>query len=207
MQDTTLQGFLQDLASSRPTPGGGGAAAIMGAMGAALLSMVAHLTVGKKGYEPVQAEMLEQLAQTEMLRARFLELATQDALAFNQLMAGYRLPKETDADQAQRKTAIQKGLEAATRVPLACAQSCAQAIQLAQRSAEIGHQNVISDTGVAVLSLSAALRSAALNVQINLPSMHDTVLADTLRTQADALLAEYVPLAEAVHETVRQRLR
>ncbi len=207
MQDTTLQGFLQDLASRQPTPGGGAAAAIMGAMGSALLSMVANLTVGKKGYEQVQEEMLQQLAQAEALRTRFLELAAQDALAFNQLMAGYRLPKESAADQVQRSVAIQRALEAATRVPLLCAQTCAEAIRLAQRSAVIGHQNVISDTGVAVLSLLAALRSATLNVDINLPSIQDAAFADTVRAQTDVLLTEYVPLAETVHDTVRQRLR
>ncbi len=207
MQDTTLQGFLQDLASRQPTPGGGAAAALMGAMGVALLSMVANLTVGKKGYEQAQEEMLEQLAQAEALRARFLELAAQDAMAFNQLMAGYRLPKESAADKVQRSAAIQRGLEAATRVPLLCAQTCAEAMRLAQRSAVIGHQNVISDTGVAVLSLLAALRSAALNVDINLPSIQDAAFADTVRAQTDALLMEYIPLAETVHQTVRQRLR
>ncbi len=207
MQESTVQGFLQDLASRNPTPGGGGAAAIMGAMGAALLSMVANLTLGKKGYEAVEAEMQEQLAQTETLRARFLDLATQDALAFNQLMAGYRLPKQTQADQVLRAAAIQRGLEAATRVPLDCAHTCAEAIRLAQRSAVIGHQNVISDTGVAVLALLAALRSAALNVDINLPTIQDAAFVTRVRTQLEHLLQEDVPRAEAVHEAVRQRLR
>lgn len=206
MQDMTLQGFLDDLASRNPTPGGGGAAAVMGAMGAALLSMVANLTLGKKGYESVQDDMLEQLAQSEALRVRFVALVAQDAAAFNQLMAGYRLPKESEAEKVQRAEAIQKGLKAATQVPLRCAQACAEAIRLAQRSAATGHHNVISDTGAGVLSLLAALRSAALNVDINLPSIQDASFAGTVRAQTDALLEECIPLAESVHAAVKQRL-
>jgi formiminotetrahydrofolate cyclodeaminase len=206
MYKMPVEEFLDALASAAPTPGGGGAAAIMGAMGTALISMVANLTIGKKGYEAVEGEMKSQLETSEALRAQFTAMIADDVEAFNQLMGSYRLPKDTDEQKAARAHAIQEGLKQATRVPLACARLCGEAIRLSQRSAEHGNKAVISDTGAAVLSLQAALRSAALNVYINAPTIKDRTFADVASSELEALLAECVPLSEAVHETVKGRL-
>ena len=206
MQDMPLQQFLDELASAAPTPGGGGAAAIMGAMGAALISMVANLTIGKKGYEAVESEMQAQLAASEGLRARLTGMVADDVGAFNQLMAAYRLPKETASEKADRTVAIQEGLKQATRVPLACAHACAEVIRVARRSAEHGNRNVISDTGAGVLALQAALRSAALNVDINVPMIKDMAFVASARKEIDGLLQEYLPLGESVLAHVKSRM-
>lgn len=207
MTTPALQKFMDDLASAEPAPGGGGAAAAMGSMGVALLSMVARLTLGKKGYEGVTDEMQHQLEESESLRVRLFELVDQDAQVFNQLMAAYRLPKENDDQKATRVEAIQKGLQEATRVPLTCAEACAAGIRLAARSAETGNRNVISDTGAGVLALQAALRASALNVSINVPSIKDKDFAETARSRTASLLEECLPMAEAVHERVKARMR
>lgn len=206
MHTMPVQQFLDELASAAPTPGGGGAAAIMGAMGAALISMVANLTIGKKGYEGADAEMKAQLAASEALRARLTAMVADDVAAFNQLMGAYRLPKDTDAQKAQRAAAIQEGLKQATRVPLACAKACAEVILVAQRSAEHGNLNVISDTGAGVLALQAGLRSAALNVYINTPMIKDPDFVAQVSQELEALMAESLPLTEAVYARVRSRM-
>ncbi|MBU6504328.1 MAG: cyclodeaminase/cyclohydrolase family protein [Betaproteobacteria bacterium] len=206
MHNMPVQQFLDELASAAPTPGGGGAAAIMGAMGAALISMVANLTIGKKGYEAVEGEMKSQLAAAEALRARLTDMVADDVNAFNQLMAAYKLPKDTEEDKSARSEAIQESLKQATRVPLACAHACAEVIRVAQRSAEHGNRSVISDTGAGVLAVQAALRTASLNVGINVPSIKDATFAAVAQQEIDTLLNECLPLTEAVLARVQARM-
>jgi formiminotetrahydrofolate cyclodeaminase len=201
-----MAGFLDALASSAPTPGGGGAAALMGATGAALLSMVANLTIGKKGLEDVDAEMRTILAQAEALRAQLTAMIEDDVVAFNALMATYRLPKDSDEQKAARSAAIQQGLRGATEAPMACARAAAAVVRLSRRSAEIGNRNVISDTGVGVLAAQAALRSAALNVYINAPQLKDRVFADGIVQELEGLLAECSSASEDVYRLVVHRL-
>ena len=198
--------FLDELASGAPTPGGGGAAAVMGAMGAALISMVANLTIGKKGYEAVEEDMRALLNDSEALRGRMTAMVAEDAVAFDMLMASYKLPKGSDEEKAARSAAIQDGLKAATEAPLACARAAAEGVRLAARAVEQGNTNVISDVGVGVLASVGALRSAALNVNINAPQIKDRAWADHALTELDALLRECGPLAEQVHERVKARL-
>jgi formiminotetrahydrofolate cyclodeaminase len=206
MEKMPVQQFLDELASAAPTPGGGGASAIMGAMGAALIAMVANLTIGKKGYEAVEAEMKAQLVEAEGLRARLTAMVADDVSAFNQLMAAYRLPKDSDEQKAARSQAIQDGLKHATRAPLACARTCADVIRLAMRSAEHGNVNVISDTGAGVLAAQAALRSAALNVYINAPSIKEAAFVEASVAEVEALLSECLPLSESVYGAVRKKM-
>ena len=206
INDRSTEQFLADLASAAPTPGGGSAAAVMGAMGAALVSMVANLTVGKKGYEAVDADMRQLLAESEALRTKLAGMVAEDIAAFDSLMAGYKLPKATDEEKAARSAAIQAGLKAATEAPLSCARACAEAVRLAERAAAQGNLNVISDAGVGVLAAWAALRSAALNVHINAPQIKDRAWADAALTELQALLDECGPLSERVHETVKGKL-
>jgi formiminotetrahydrofolate cyclodeaminase len=204
--DQTIERFLDELASASPTPGGGSAAAITGAMGAALVAMVCNLTIGKKGYEAVDADMRALLEQTEALRARLTGMVAEDVAAFDALMASYKLPKTTDDEKAVRSAAIQAGLRQATEAPLACARACADVIRLADRAAEGGNANVISDAGVGVLAGWAALRSAALNVHINAPQIKDRAFADKALTELEALLAEGATLSEHVHDKVKRKL-
>ena len=204
--DQPVTQFLDELASSAATPGGGSGAAIMGALGAALVSMVCNLTIGKKNYAEVEGEMREVLHDAEALRQRLADMVAEDIAAFNGLMAAYGLPKLTDEDKAARGAAIQHALRAATEAPLACARACADVIKLSMRAAEVGNRNVISDAGVGALAAQAALRSAALNVDINVPSLQDQEFAKACRDEMDALLASAVPLSEQAIALVKSKL-
>ena len=201
-----LNTFLDQLASKSSTPGGGSAAAIMGAMGAALLSMVANLTVGKKNYQQVDAQMRELLARTEALRAEVTGMIQADVEVFDRVMAAYGMSKQTAAAQAARSAAIQAALQAATDVPLACAQLCADIIELCRPIAEQGNLNVISDAGVAVLAAHAALRSAALNVYINIGGIKDEAFVHDRRRQLELILSGADTTTESVYELVKSKL-
>lgn len=201
-----VQEFLDRLASSTATPGGGSAAAIMGAMGAALVSMVCSLTIGKKNYLEVEGEMTAVLCEAENLRARLTGMIAEDIAAFDALMAAYALPKETDGQAAARSAAIQAGLKQATEVPLACARVCAEVIALSHRAADKGNRNVISDAGVAALAAQAALRSAALNVYINAPGIEDREFAEARIAEVEVLLRDAFARSEAAFAIVMGRL-
>lgn len=204
--ESSVERFLAALASSQATPGGGSAAAVMGAMGAALVSMVCNLTIGKKNYAEVEPEMQAILREAESLRARIAGMVAEDVQAFDQLMAAYGLPKETDADKAARTAAIQDGLKAATDAPLACARACAEVIALTLRVAEKGNRNVISDAGVGALAAQAALRSAALNVYINVPMIKDAEFASSRKAAIESLLSGALPEAEQAYQVTVSRL-
>jgi formiminotetrahydrofolate cyclodeaminase len=198
--------FLDELASGAPTPGGGSAAAIMGAMGAALISMVCNVTIGKKGHEAVEAEMKAVRDESEKLRLRLTALVAEDVAAFDALMAAYRLPKSSEEDKSRRAAAIQSSLLGATETPLACARACAEVVALSRRAGEKGYAGVISDAGVGVLAANTALRSAALNVHINAPSLKDRAFADAATAEVEKLLDDCARESELVLELVRNRL-
>jgi formiminotetrahydrofolate cyclodeaminase len=198
--------FLDELASGAPTPGGGSAAAIMGAMGAALISMVCNVTIGKKGHEAVEAEMKSVRDESEKLRLRLTSMVAEDIAAFDGLMAAYRLPKVTDEDKSRRAAVIQSSLRAATDTPLACARACAEVVALSRRAGEKGFAGVISDAGVGVLAANTALRSAALNVYINAPSLKDRDYAAAATAELEQLLDDCARESELVFELVRSRL-
>jgi formiminotetrahydrofolate cyclodeaminase len=202
----TLENFLDSLASKAPTPGGGSAAAVIGAMGAALISMVCNVTLGKKGMEDVAAEMRAVCAGSEDLRRRLTAMIAADIAAFDGLMSAYRRPKSTDAEKAQRSAAIQESLVAATNTPLDCARACAEVIKLSRRAAQHGYSGVISDAGVGVLAAHTALRSAALNVQINAPLLEDRAFAARAGEELQTMLAAAAAESESVFALVRGRL-
>jgi formiminotetrahydrofolate cyclodeaminase len=201
----TIQTFLDGLASSAPTPGGGGAAAISGAMGAALLSMVCNLTIGKK-YVEVEEELKQILGQSEALRTELTGMIADDVEAFDAVMGAYGLPKVTDEEKAARAEKIQAALKVATDVPLACCRACRKVIDLAEIVADKGNLNVISDAGVAVLSAHAGLRSAALNVYVNAKGLDDRAFADERLRELEALLGSAGPLNESIYEVVKAKV-
>jgi formiminotetrahydrofolate cyclodeaminase len=206
MTQSSVEKFLDDLASGNPTPGGGSAAAIMGAMGAALVSMVCNVTIGKKGYEAVEAEMRSVLSESERVRRRLTAMVAEDIAAFDSILAAYKLPKSTEEDKAVRAAAIQAGLRRATEVPLDCARVCAEVIALSRRASEQGYLNVISDGGVGVLAGYTGLRSAALNVYINAPALKDRVFAAQATAELEKLLEFCGAESEAVYKIVRDKL-
>jgi methenyltetrahydrofolate cyclohydrolase len=204
--EQSLHRVLDELAGSAPTPGGGSAAALMGAMGAALVSMVCNLTIGRKGYEGEEAEMRQALDEAEALRKRLTAMIDADVQAFDGLMAAYKLPRATEQDKASRSHAVQQALKQATDVPLGCAQACAEVVELARRVAPIGSRSVISDAGVASLAAYAGLRSAALNVAINVPSIQDADFVRSRRERVDQLLSRCADDSELAYQTVLGRL-
>jgi formiminotetrahydrofolate cyclodeaminase len=207
IKDTTTEQFLTELASRAATPGGGSAAAVMGAMGAALTAMVCHLTIGKKKYATVEAELRGVLDRADALRARLVYAIEEDVGAFNAVMAAYGLPKETPDQQRDRHAAIQSALREATDAPLACARLCHEVIELAAIVSEKGNSAVISDGGVAALAAHAALRSAALNVYVNAKAIEDRAFAEDRLLQLGAMLDAAAALAEATYKGVASALR
>jgi len=206
IKDTAVESFLDALASSAATPGGGSAAAIMGGMGAALVSMVCNLTIGKKKYVEVEADMKDVLAKAEDLRHRMTGMIQDDVRAFDTVMGAYGMPKETDAEKEARGAAIQDGLKQATEVPLRCCHLAREVIDLALVASEKGNLNVISDAGVGVLAAYAALRSAALNVYINAKMISDKSFVDAKLSELESLLAGAEAATEKTYDIVKGKV-
>lgn len=206
VNNQSIQEFLDQLASSAPTPGGGGAAALMGAMGAALTSMVCNLTVGKEKYADVEADMQATLAEAEALRDKLTGMIQADVEVFDKLMGSYGLPKDTDEQKSARSEAIQAALREATDVPLACAKACAEVIAVSRAAAEKGNLNVISDAGVSVMAAYGALKSAALNVYINAGSIKDKAFAESRLADLEALLTTADADTNAIYDIVKGKL-
>ena len=186
--------------------GGGSAAAIIGAMGAALVAMVCNLTIGKKKYADVEAEMHTLLAKAEALRHRLTGMIADDMKAFDAVMGAYGMPKETDAEKDSRSAAIQQALKLATDVPLSCCHAAREVIDLAAVASAKGNVGVISDAGVAVLAAYAALRSAALNVYTNAKIITDKAYADAKLKELETLLSGAEGVTEEAYELVKGKL-
>jgi methenyltetrahydrofolate cyclohydrolase len=205
--DATVIGFLDALASGAPTPGGGGAAAVSGAMGAALVSMVCNLTIGRQRYADVEAEMREVLDRAESLRVELQQLAEDDVVAFNRLSAAYKLPRVTESDIAIRKDAIQSSLKRATEVPLRTARAAAAVLPLCPPVAERGNRAAVSDIGVAALLAHAAVRSALLNVEINLRTLEDPLYVGQVRAEVERLTDGLTAQADQISDLVASKLK
>ena len=182
----TVSQLLGALESPDPTPGGGTASAVAGAMGASLLVMVTGLAKSKTNSDDDKAALAEARAGIAPLAGTLMQLADADTAAFNVVMDAYRLPKATDEDKAARTRAIQQALRGATEVPLATLRACADAIDRGRTVAAHGNRSAASDVGVAIGLLKAAADGAAANVKINLDSIKDevyrTATADALST-------------------------
>lgn len=206
IKDKSIEKFLDELASKQATPGGGSAAAVMGAQAAALVSMVCNLTIGKSKYAEVEAEMQALLAESEALRQTLLGMIKADVDVFDKLMACYGLPKVTDDEKAHRSQQIQIVLREATEVPLACAKACAKTIALCRIAAEKGNLGVISDAGVAVMAGYAGLKSAALNVYINASSLKDREFAEAKLSELEDVMQGVDLEVEAIYQVVKDKL-
>jgi methenyltetrahydrofolate cyclohydrolase len=204
--DAPVSTFLDQLASNAPAPGGGGAAALGGAMGAALVSMVCNLTVGKKRFADVEDEMRTMLDRAEALRYELQQLAEADVEAFNRLSAAYKLPRVTESDTAIRRDAIQESLRRATEVPLRAARSAAAILPLCPPVAERGNQAAVSDIGVAALFAHAAVRSALLNVEINLQLLDDRMYVQRVRAEVERLTDGLDAEAARIQELVMSKI-
>jgi len=187
--DQPLQDYLHALASEDSTPGGGSAAALSGAMGAALASMVCRLTLGKEAYAGVRQEIEELLRRAENLRSRFQQLFQEDIEAYGRLAASYKLPRETSEERTVRGSAIQEQLVEAALVPLEVAERAAELVQCCQRIAEIGNAAVLSDVAIGAILASGAGEGAALLVRFNLRAMKNDELVAGLGKRLSGALA------------------
>lgn len=202
---TTME-FVDALAAGQPTPGGGGAAALTGSQAAALVSMVIHFTVGKKKYAEVEAEMQGYLTRTEALRRELLAAVDADAAAFDAVAATYALPKESEAEKAARTAAMQEALKHAVAVPFEVAEKCLEVMRLAAPVGAKGNTNVVSDAATALYLAFAALKSAIVNVNINLKFIKDEVFVADQRARVATFLAEadaaYADARAAIERTL-----
>ncbi len=174
LTDLTLTEFLEKTASNSPVPGGGSIAALSAAIAASLSEMVAHLTIGKKGYETLEEEMQEIAKDAFQYRERLIRYIDKDSNAYNDVMAAFKLPKGTEQERNNREGAIQEALINATLVPLDVARDAFKLIELAGKVVKQGNKNAVTDVAVAVMMARTSALSALYNVKINLASIKDT---------------------------------
>lgn len=205
-QNETIAAFSEALASGAPTPGGGGACALAGALGAALGSMVCALTSGKRRYADVEEDIQRIASRMEALRQRLLALIDADAEAFLPLSRAYGMPRGTQQERAARDTVMEAALVRAAQPPLDIMEVCAEAVALHAELGEKGSALAISDVGVGAALSRAALQGASLNVFTNTRLLRDRQRAAALDARAQALLGEALPEADRVVAAVMARL-
>ena len=194
--------FIALLASDAPAPGGGSAAALEGAIGAALTAMVCGLTKGKKKFAEFNDLAVEAEVKALALKDRFVDVMDRDTEAFNVVSAAFGMPKETDEEKAARSAAIQKGLEGCTATPFEMMEIAVETLELTDSILGKSNDSAASDLGVSALSLRAAIQGAWLNVLINIGSLKNKELAEDYRVKGEALLAKALPLADKIYAEV-----
>lgn len=195
--------FAADLASATPTPGGGAAAAVLGTTGIALGEMVGNLTIGKKKYANVEAQVKEAMAKLTPCREPMLAMFKKDADAFDGFGAAMKLPKDTDEEKAARTDAMQKALKGATLSPDATAELGIKALREVYEIAKVGNTHAISDCGCGALALHASINAAVLNMYINLPGIKDEDFRGKYQARAESYEKEAKELLEGTLKVVR----
>lgn len=203
LAEKTITEFMGELASSAPVPGGGGASALVGAVGISLGDMVGELTTGKKKYADVEEDIRTLMAEAQAVKDEFLRLIDADAEAFAPLAAAYGIPK----DHPGRDEIMEEALKKGAAVPMDIMRTCGRALDIIKEFADKGSRLAVSDAGCAAACCKAALNSASLNVFINTKSMKDREYAEALNEEADRLLAEYTVLADHIFDQVAGALR
>ncbi len=201
-----LPDFLNDLASSAPTPGGGSAAALNGAIGTALMTMVANLTAGKRGYEEFSEELSAVRDKLLPLRERFVSLIDEDAESFKKVMAVYKLPKMTEVEKQERNQAISEALKVAAETPFRTMKLALEVLKLSRPIVEYGNKNSVTDAGVATMNLDACFRGARLNVLTNLSGIKDSDWVAAKRETMDEMASEMEALVKEYNDTVAKRM-
>lgn len=204
--DRTVTGFVDLMASSEPAPGGGSAAALQGALGAALTAMVCALTVGKKKYADFQELAVSAQRDASALKEHYLDVIDRDTEAFNGVSAVFAMPKDTEEQKAERTRAMQTALKACTETPFEMMQLAHEALKLTQSVVGRSNASAASDLGCAALSLKAAMQGAWLNVLINIGGITDEAFAKQYRQAGEALLAQALPLADSIYQEVLSAL-
>lgn len=203
----SCESFVVELASKASVPGGGGASALVGAIGCALGNMVGSLTVGKKKYADVEAEMYDLMSKSEAVWRELLALIQKDADVFEPLSKAYGLPKNTDEEKAEKAKIMEGCLKEACSVPMDIMRKCCEAVDIIKTFADKGSTLAISDAGVGVAFCKAALQGASLNVFINTKAMKDRPCAEELNKEAMAMLDKYTVFADEIFAVVFNKLK
>lgn len=206
LQDLTVPQFVEESFSKAPVPGGGGVAAVVGALGTALGGMVCNLTTGKKKYAQYKEDIQRLLKQLDTLTKEILSLAEQDAENFAPLAACYSLPAETESQKKEKHDRIQAALLVAISAPIQLVKLSFQALQCLEELVQKGSVMVLSDVGCGALCLKAALQMGWLNVKINLSSIEDDAYCSSVQSELLPLLADGEALADRIYQEVEKRL-
>ena len=200
--DMKVTELINEVGAGTPAPGGGAVAGLAGGVGVALTMMVNGLTLDKKGFENDRERRLDAIAKGNELKERFIDVMNRDSEVFDVLIESLALPKENDAQKAIRRGAVQASFRNCTEVPLTMMEVCLESIDLLATLVGTTNPNVVSDLGIAALTLKTAMQSAWLNVLINLSSLKDKEYADECCHKGEAMLAHAIPLAEESYEKV-----
>ena len=203
LKKLTVEGFINETASSSPAPGGGSIAALNAASSAALIAMVAQLTLGKEKYAASQEEMQEVAGKAGALKDQFLAFIDEDSNAFNKIMAAFKLPKDTDEAKKARSAAIQEATKGAALVPFKVGKTANELFALAEAVILRGNPNAVTDGAVAAMNARAAVRGAFLNVKINLGSIKDAQFVEDLKKQMAAIEADVDAREQVLLEKVK----
>lgn len=203
LSDLSCTAFAEALAAKASVPGGGGASALVGALGTALCSMAGNFTIGKKKYEAYEADIQGILAECGVLRCRMLELIDADAAGFAPLSRAYAIPKE----DPNRDTVMAQALVTACQAPMEMVQLCGSALLLLEQMLEKGSRLLLADVGCGALLCRAAMESAALSVFVNTGSLKDRELAGRMEQQVENALEQYLPLADRIAASVTAHIR
>ena len=201
--EMSVENFLAQTASKNPVPGGGSIAAISAGLSAALIQMVANLTIGKKGFEEVETQMIRISELAEVHRVRFIKFIDEDSEAFNKVMGSFKLPKETEDEKKLRSVAIQEGFKYAALVPLEIAKNAFELMDLAKVVISKGNQNAVTDGAVATMMARTAVLSALYNVKINLGSIKDVAFVADVSKQVEELESKVSLAEKSILDTVK----
>lgn len=207
IKDQTIQEFLDVLSSKQPVPGGGGASALGGALGTALGLMVGNLTVGKKKYAAVEADVKAAMEKLQLLQQKMVKLADDDAKVFAPLAAAYSLPTGTEEERAYKAAVMEENLLAASLVPMEIMEAAVESLEILDELECKGSVMAVSDVGVAVQFIRTALTGAVMNVYINTKSMKDLDKAKELNEKAEMMLESGTARADVIYGRVLGRLK
>lgn len=206
-EQKTLEEFLTELSSKQPVPGGGGASALAGAFGTALGLMVGNLTVGKKKYAPVEADVLSMMGRLTEMQKEMTQLADEDGKVFAPLAAAYGLPAKTEEERAHKARVMEENLLAASLVPVRVMELAVEILKILEDMEKKGSVMAVSDVGVAVQFARTAVTGAVMNVYINTKSMKNRDKAVEINERARKALDQGILLADKIYDTVLTRLK
>jgi formiminotetrahydrofolate cyclodeaminase len=203
LKDLTITDFLHQTASSEPLPGGGCTAALNAALAASLTEMVANLTIGRKKFQAVEDEMIKIAKTAADLRNKLQNEIDNDAQAYHEVLAAFKLPKDTDGEKKQRSNAIQQAFKTAATVPLGVARDALKIMDLASRAIAQGNQNAVSDGAVGVLASRTATLAALYNVKINLSAVKDPNFVEELTHEGENLEKQVIKKEKEILASIK----